>query len=139
MSTIQARQSIVTAIEAARASLGSPIIVEYDNRKAVDPANQHAPWLSVTVEVLDSYQGDLSNAPLHRHIGVILLAAYAKEGQGVVDSLTLLEHISTRIHRRQFGTVRTHLTDVRPNRRVAGWHVTTLAVPFWFDVVATIN
>lgn len=138
MSTTQARQDIVTAVEAARATYGKPLVIQYENRAAVDPANQHEPWLAVSIEVLDSYQGDLSAQPIHRHIGFIKLEAHVKQGQGVAESLALLEHFSTRLQKRRFGIVQTQLADARPSATRAPWHVSVRNVPMWFDTLAIL-
>ena len=138
MSTTQARQDIVTAVEAARATYGKPLVIQYENRAAVDPANQHEPWLAVTIEVLDSYQGDLAAQPIHRHIGFIKLEAHIKQGQGVAESLALLEHFSTRLQKRRFGIVQTQLADARPSATRAPWHVSVRNVPMWFDTLAIL-
>lgn len=132
---IQARQDIVTAVEAARAAYSGPLGIEYENRDLVNPANQHQPWLAVTISVLDAFQGDLAEHPIHRHIGVVLLEAHVKEGTGTVAALSLLNHFSARLQRSHLGMVRTHLADARPSGTKAGWYVARAAVPFWFDLV----
>ena len=138
MSLQAARQQIVTAVEAVRATYGSPLVVNYNNRDGVDANKQHTSWLSVDIQFLDAYQGDLSDTPFHRHIGVIVLEAYAKEGQGVAKNLGILDHFSANLHGRQFGIVRTHFADMRPSSKSQGWYIDRVAVPFWFDVVVTI-
>lgn len=141
MSLALARQTLVTAVEAARAAYttvyGSSIVIDYDNRDTIDPAKQVGPWLSAGIQVLDSYQGDLADQPLHRHVGIVLLEVHVKEGLGTAGSLTILDHFARHLQRRQFGVVRTHLADARPSGRSNGWYICRSAVPFWFDVVAS--
>ena len=138
MSLTRARQTLVTAVEAARAAYSLPVVIQYDNRYAVETANQFEPWLAVDIQVLDSYQGDLSYKPLHRHIGIILLQVHTKRGEGTAQSLSMLDHFISHLQRRQFDHVRTQLADARPTGERAGWYINRAAIPFWFDVVADI-
>jgi len=138
MSTNQARQDIVTAVEAARLSYGKPLVIQYDNRAIIDPVNQSYPWLAVKFEVLDSHQGDLAAQPIHRHIGFVKLEAHIKQGLGTASSLELLEHFSTRLQKRKFGIVRTLLADARPSVERDPWYVSVRNVPIWFDTLAIL-
>ena len=132
----QARRDIVTAIEAARATFPTPVVIQYDNQTSPDVAALTEPWLSVQIDLLDAYQGDLSNRPLHRHIGAIRLTANSHQGSGVGKSLDLLRHFTLALQRRSHGIVRTMLADVRaPSPPKENLHTITYAVPFWFDEV----
>ena len=137
MSLDSARTQIVTAVEGARAAWTNFLVVQYDNRIAVDPQKAHDTWLDVNIMFTDAYQGDLSDQPFHRHIGIIQLAAVTKYGNGTAEGLRLLEHFYTRLQRKQFGSVRTLVMDPRPTRQHLGWDWQMCAVPFWFDVVLT--
>jgi hypothetical protein len=138
MSLEQARQSLVTAVEAVKLTYPSSVIIEYDNRNIVDTHRQHEAWLEVKVQFVDAYQGDLGPNPFHRHIGVLELSAYTKEGHGTAKGLGLVDYFSSRLHGRQFGAVRTLFTDMRPSSQHKGWYISRVGIPFWFDVVVTI-
>jgi hypothetical protein len=138
MSLEQARQSLVTAVEAVKLTYTDSLVIDYDNRNTIDTHRQHRAWLSVSVQFLDAYQGDLGPNPFHRHIGVLVLDASIKEGQGSSSPLTILDHFSSRLHGRQFGSVRTLFSDMRPATTKSGWYTASVGIPFWFDVVVTI-
>jgi hypothetical protein len=125
-------------VEAVKLTYPSSVIIEYDNRNIVDTHRQHDAWLEASVQFVDAYQGDLGPSPFHRHIGVLELSAYVKEGHGTAKALALTDYFSSRLHGRQFGTVRTLFTDMRPPAKQKGWYISRVGVPFWFDVVVTI-
>lgn len=136
MSIPQARIDLVTAVEAARATFPTPLVIQYDNQTPPDVAALTEPWLSVSIEFLDAYQGDISSRPLHRHIGAIKLTANSHQGSGTAKSLNLLRHFTLALQRKNHGIVRTMLADVRvPAPPKDNIHTVTHAVPFWFDEV----
>ena len=130
----QHRQSIVTAVEAAKASFtGYPLVIEYDNRIIVDTATQLDPFLVVNIRFLDGAQADLSANPIHRKVGQIHLQAATKEGAGSAKALVLLEHFYRALQRSQFGGVRTRMASFAREQALKGWVYYPALVPFWAD------
>jgi hypothetical protein len=128
----QHRQSIVTAIEAAKATFTDfPLVIEYDNRVLVDTATQVNPFLCVSIKFLDGWQADLSTSPIHRKIGQIQLQAAAKEGAGTAKALGILEHFYQALQRGQFGGVRTNMAKFAKESSHLGWVYYPSIVPFW--------
>ena len=134
MSLETARQSLVTAIEAVRgAAPGAPIVIEYDNRIVVDTQTQTAPFVCVQIMFMDSYQADISSNPIQRVIGQIHLSAVVKEGKGSAQALALLDYFAPLLQRKQFGTVRTLMSDMAPSKPHLGWRYYPILIPFWYD------
>lgn len=131
-----ARQSIVTAIEAAKT--GNPVsglIIEYDNRIIVDTQTQTNPYLAVQIMWMSGEQADLSATPLHRMWGQIHLAAVVKEGSGSAAANGLLDWFYPRLQRKAWGAVRTLMADYAPVKPWQGWVYYPVLTPFWYDVV----
>lgn len=137
MSIEQIRQDLVTAVNALKASFagGYPLVIEYDNTRAIDTQTQVNPYLMVDVKIIDMEQADLSDNPTHRVYGQLVLVAAIKEGSGVKAANLLLEHFYTKLQRKTFGSVRTHMATVAPNRPHLGWLYLPVVVPFWSDVL----
>lgn len=130
-----ARQSIVTAIEAAKT--GNPVtglIIEYDNRIIVDTQTQTNPYLAVMIMWMRGEQADLSATPLHRMYGQIHLAAVVKEGSGSAAANGLLDWFYPRLQRKSLGAVRTLMADLAPVKPFQGWQYFPVLIPFWYDI-----
>ena len=136
MSLEQARQSIVAAIEAAKVGCPNGVpIIEYDNRIIVDTQTASAPFLNVEIHFIQGEQADLSAAPRHRYYGQMHLMAAAKEGAGVAQQLTMLNHFSPQLQRKQFGGVRTKMSTMAPKMHLKGWLYYPCVIPFWYDLI----
>ena len=129
------RTDIVTAIEARRATFsgGYTLVVEYDNVLLVDTRTQTNPFLSVEIKFVQGVQADLSNSPLQRVSGQLLLSAAVPEGSGSSRALILLDHFALGLQRKAFGTVRTHVSSPSQARPHLGWMYFTISLPFWSD------
>lgn len=134
MSLETIRTDLVTAIVGIKALYTDPtLLIEYDNRISVDLNKQVKPYLIVDLKILNGEQADLSNNPIHRVSGVIVLSVGAKEGQGSLAAYKLLDFFSSRLQRKGFGTIRTHLADVAPTSKQLGWVYYSSFIPFWSD------
>ena len=128
----QHRQSIVTAIEAAKATFTDyPLVIEYDNRVIVDTAAQINPFLCVSIKFLDGWQADLADNPIHRKIGQVHLQAAAKAGSGSAKALQLVEHFYQALQRKTLGGVRTQMARFAKEQPDKGWVYYPALVPFW--------
>ena len=135
MSLETIRTDIVTAVEARRATFsgGYTLVVEYDNVLLVDTRTQTNPYLCVEIKFIQGKQADLSNAPLQRVYGQLLLSAAVPEGSGSSRALILLDYFALGLQRRAFGTVRTHVSSPSQSRPHLGWVYFTISLPFWSD------
>lgn len=128
----QHRQSIVTAVEAAKATFTTyPLIIEYDNRMLIDQATQRNPYLCVDILFMDGFQADLSTNPIHRKVGQIHLQAVVKEGAGSAQALQLLDHFGTALQAKILGGVRTKMQTYARSKPHLGWVYTPVVIPFW--------
>jgi hypothetical protein len=128
----QHRQSIVTAVEAAKVTFTAyPLVIEYDNRMLIDHATQVNPYLCVEIKFLGGAQADLSTNPLHRKIGQIHLQAVVKEGDGTAKAYQLLDHFAPLLQRQNLGAIRTQMTTYVREARQKGWVYYPAIVPFW--------
>jgi hypothetical protein len=132
-----ARVALYTKIEALRAAWSAyTLLVEYDNRRTVDPALQTKPYLTVTIDYKDGFQRDISAQPGYRRLGVIRLQAIVKEGMGRREADELLEYLYPALHMSNaMSPLRTRgaipLTAV-PDlaRNLVAYPV---SIPFWMD------
>lgn len=129
------RTDIVTAIEARKTTFsgGYTLVIEYDNVLLVDTRTQTNPFLSVEVKFIQGEQADLSDAPLQRVYGQVLLSAAVPEGSGSSKALKLLDHFAAGLQRKTLGTVRTHVSSPSQMRPHLGWAYFTVSLPFWSD------
>lgn len=129
------RTDIVTAIEARRATFSGEytLVIEYDNVLLVDTRTQTNPFLSVEIKFIQGGQADLSNTPLQRVYGQLLLSAAVPEGSGSSKALKLLDYFAAGLQRKAFGTVRTHVSSPSQSRPHLGWVYFTVSLPFWSD------
>jgi len=131
------RQSLVTAVEAAKVGFsgGYTLLIEYDNRVAIDTQTQQNPYLMVSVKVIDGDQIDLHTNPTQRFTGQMYVTACVKEGTGTAKATQLLDHFYPRLQLKAFGPVRTRMAV--PTRPVPnlGWMLYPVIVPFWMDKI----
>lgn len=136
MSLETVRQSIVTAIEAAKVGCPNGVpVIEYDNRILVDTQAQAVPFLCVQVKFMDGVQADLGTNPIHRIYGQIHLEAAVKEGAGSALALTMLGHFYPQLHKKQIGAIRTAMSTFAPIHPHLGWVYHPILIPFWSDTV----
>lgn len=129
------RIAIVTAIEALRLTYAADtsLVVEYDNRIAVDPALQVNPYLAVQIKFIDGFQVEIANNPLHRLVGQVYLVAWVKENTGSSKANLMLEHFYKGLQRKQFGAVRLRMAVPTKQVKVLDWVGFPVILPFWTD------
>jgi hypothetical protein len=132
------RQNLVTEIEKHRESFSRyPLEVEYDNRSSVDMQSQTNPFLSVEVMYIDGYQADLSNKPVHRIVGMLVLTAKTREGMGSSEGYRLLEHFYPKVQWQVLGGVRLDMAKMVRPRLVNGWWAVSATIPFHINKFPT--
>lgn len=126
------RQQLVTAIEAARATYEEDcdLVVEYDNRDSVNMKTQSKPFLTVEIEYVGGVQGDLSNKPVHKIAGILILTAKVREGAGTAAVYRLIEHFYTSLQFRVIGDCRVEMADLVKPSRLGGWWGVSAVLPF---------
>jgi hypothetical protein len=125
------RQQLVTEIELHKASFTDySVVVEYDNRTIVDTQLQKNSFLSAEIMYIDGYQADLSNKPVHRIIGMLVLTAKTREGAGTAEGYKLLEHFYTRLQWKVVGKVRLDMAKMVRPRLLNGWWGVSATIPF---------
>lgn len=132
----QARQAVTTKVEALKASFTDyTVIVEYDNREAVNRATQSKPFLAVTLVYIDGYQINLGPSSQHRPIGTIVVEAWDKEGAGTARVNKLLDHFYRGMQMTDsMAPVRTFAARFASKRvPVQGWIAQSALIPFWYD------
>ena len=131
------RKTVVAAVQAAKAGFTKyPVSIEWDNRDTVNMQQQTDPFLCCEFVFNGGRQADLSNKPIHRLTGFIILTAKSKDGAGSAEALTLLSHFYPQIQRRVLGTtakVHTEYADLDRPRLVQGWWGVSALVPFKID------
>lgn len=126
------RQQLVAAVEAARLTYTEDcdLVVEYDNRNAVNMKTQEQPFLCVEIEYIRAVQADLSNKPIHKIAGLLILTAKVREGAGTSKAYQLLEHFYTALQFRVIGSCRVEMSDIVKPNRLGGWWGVSAVLPF---------
>lgn len=133
MSYAQARLDIATAVAAAAAAwVTYPLVVEMDNRSAVNYDTQQKPFLQVDTYYLGGDQLDLADSPMVKQYGQILLSVASKEGTGVSDSAALVDFLIPYFELKNFAVVRTNAAEPQRARTLRGWYYQPVLIPFWF-------
>lgn len=133
MSYAQARLDIATAVAAAAAAwVTYPLVVEMDNRSAVNYDTQQKPFLQVDTYYLGGDQLDLADSPMVKQYGQILLSVASKEGTGVSDSAALVDFLIPYLELKNFAVVRTNAAEPQRARTLRGWYYQPVLIPFWF-------
>jgi len=132
-----ARVAVVTAVEALKATWAPyPLLVEYDNRIAVNRATQSNPFLCVRIKYMGGEQLALGQNGGHRLMGMIELEANVKQGQGSKQANDLLQHFYPTLHQTDaFPPVRTYAARFTSKPPKEGWDNEVALIPFWFDVL----
>ena len=132
------RQQIVAEVEALRATYaGCPLEIEYDNRDNIDMQNQRDPFLCVEVMYIGGQQADLSNKPVHRIPGMLVLTAKTRDGMGSAAGYKLLEHFYPNLQWRVIGNVRLEMSEFSRPRLVGGWWGVSTLIPFHINKFPT--
>lgn len=131
----QARVAIVTKVAAIASTwVGPTLIVDYDNKELVNWATQTNPFLSVEIVHIDGYQAGLSNVPVQRVLGTIVLTAKAPIGSGMKALNDLLEFFYPAMHMTDSMTpVRTYAARLVDGKPTASWRAKAAVIPFWYD------
>lgn len=129
------RIALVTAIEALRLTYtaDTALVIEYDNRIVVDPAQQVKPYLAVQLKFIDGFQVDIANKPLHRLVGQLYLVAWVKDNTGSSTANLLLEHFYKGLQHKQYGAVRLRMAIPTKQAKVLDWVGFPVILPFWTD------
>lgn len=138
MSTMeQARVALVTKIEALKATwLAYPLLVQYDNRESINYSTQVNPFLRVSIEYFNGAQIALGPNGGHRMMGVILLEAWVKVGQGSKLGNDLLTHFYLGVHQTDaMPPLRTKAAEFKTGNTINGWKAQAAIVPFRHDVL----
>lgn len=125
------RQQLITAVEASRLTYADcKLVVEYDNRDSVDMRTQEDPFLCVEIEYVRAVQGDMSNKPVHKIAGILILTAKVREGAGTAKAYQLLDHFYKDLHFRVIGDCRMEMSDIVKPVKLGGWWGVSAVIPF---------
>lgn len=108
------------------------LLVETDNREAIDQGAQTNPYLKVSIVDLQAEQMDLGAQPFKVQYSQILLSVCVKSGAGTLAGKQLLDFIAPYFDLKDFTTVRCHEFEAVKAKKVAGWWEMPAVVNFWF-------
>ena len=132
------RQQLVAEVEALRGTfLAHALSIEYDNRDNINMLTQRDPFLCVEVMYIGGQQADLSNKPVHRIVGMLVLTAKTREGMGSSGGYKLLEHFYPSLQHRVIGNVRLEMAEFSKPRLVGGWWGVSAMIPFHINKFPT--
>jgi hypothetical protein len=130
----QARVDVSTVVAAiVTAWTDYPLVVEMDNRQAVDQAKQVKPYLQVELRLITGQQADLADNPLVRQDGQILLSVVAKAGSGTSDSNKLLDFIRPYFNGKRIGILECKAFEDYPCKPKDGWYYSLAVVNFYYN------
>lgn len=125
------RQQLVAAIEAAKESYTNKnLVIEYDNRYLVDMNTQSDPFLCAEIVYVGAVQGDLSNKPIQKIAGMLVLTAKVREGAGTAGAYSLLNHFYENLQFRVIGNCRMEIASIVKPAKLAGWWGISAVIPF---------
>ncbi len=131
MSNIETyRQQLVSAVEVAKETYANQdLVIEYDNRYLVDMNTQTDPFLCVEVSYVGAVQADLSNKPVHKIAGMLILTAKVREGAGTANAYNLLDHFYEKLQFRVIGDCRMEMANIVRPAKLAGWWGISAIIP----------
>src|ERR1700741_4402610 len=98
-----------------------PLVVEADNRVAVDQSKQVNPYLKVEIDDLAGGQADIGNHPLVEERGQLILYACIKAGNGPLLARQLLDFIIPYFDCKIINSIQCQGAYVARKQEVAGW------------------
>lgn len=129
------RRAITEKVEELKQAFDYPISVSYDNHDTANYELQSKPYVDVSIMWQGGQQMGLSMIqPGHRMQGSIIVEVRAKEGSGMREANTILEHFYPSLQMTNgMYPVRTYAG--RPASRPAanGWAGVAMVIPFWVD------
>lgn len=129
-----ARVAVYSKIKALASSYATPVKIEYENLDAVELSTQADPYLKVFIRYIGGEQVDISNNPIKRRYGHIVLEAWDKVGRGTSKSNKILAHFVNGMERTDaMAPVRTHVADSMPPKTKDGWYAQITMIPMWHD------
>jgi hypothetical protein len=139
MSNIETyRQQLVSAVEVAKETYANQdLVIEYDNRYLVDMNTQTDPFLCVEVSYVGAAQADLSNKPVHKIAGMLILTAKVREGAGTANAYNLLDHFYEKLQFRVIGDCRMEMANIIRPAKLAGWWGISAIIPFRVNKFST--
>lgn len=129
---VNARESLVTALNSALTSGFPGTKVFYENTTQIDLDKVGVMFVAVAIDFDDSIRMTIDPTATSKTFGEISLTVFAKEGQGTKSALQLFDFTTALLKYGSFGEVTTECP--RPGRKISkqGWMSMELAVPFFF-------
>lgn len=132
------RQHIVGAVNAAKAGFTAHTVeIEYDNRQNLEIPTLENPYLCVEIMFTGGSRADLSNNPVHKIVGMLVITSKIRDGKGTADCYRLLEHFYPKLQNRVVGSVRLEMADFDRPRLVNGWWGISALIPFRINKFST--
>jgi len=130
-----ARSAIYSRLNTAWSVQYPSVPVNYENRNNVDLATQQTPFISCEVIFTTGEQVSIEITPVVRTQGVIYVAAYIKDFDGVAVPNAHLQYLKTLFETKSFGGVNTRAAQPMPGDSFKAWYRKALRIPFWFDAI----
>ena len=106
--------------------------VEAPNRTAIDQVAQVDPYLRVDLDfLLGGGQDDMSDNPMVKQVGQLVITAVSKAGNGTAQSLELLDFVAPYFSVRTLGNVQMHAAEAQRGKEIKGWWHQPLLINFY--------
>lgn len=136
MSETLARQSLMAVVnQLVQDHTDYPLLVEAENRTAVDQAKQVKPYLRVTIDMLSGEQLDVGDAPRRRQYGQLLLEVIVKCGTGTAEMARLRDFVTPRFDIKNIGPVVCRAAELYKSKEHKGWEHYPVLINFHYDTI----
>lgn len=132
----EARQTLITELQALLSAEFSDFDVFYENGPGVDYGQQTRPFVEIVIDLQDSRPASLEAAPMTRYLMDVVVACRLKRGEGTTRLDALLDRVSQTLKNRYLGTLL--MQSPKPYRlgELNGWYGRAVRVPFTYDELA---
>lgn len=137
MNETLARQALMTVVaQIVEDWTEYPLVIETDNRNAVDQSQQVEPYLKVMIDFLGGHQADMADNPIERHYGQIVLQVVVRCGDGTAEGATLRDFIRPYFSLKNLGGLQLEAAERHKSREILGWEHLPLLATFYFHALS---
>ena len=129
---VQARDALVTYIDATWRAAYPGVEIFYENTRQVDLDTVGDKFVTVAIDFTDTLRMDMDAAPTSRSFGEVSFRLFAKEGVGTRTTLQMFDFLQAAMKYRAVSGVTLQCPTPGPKRSASGWMSFDLDVPFFF-------
>ncbi len=132
MNLSEARQAVVTKLEAIKSEIEPSLIIHYENTPDVDLDSVGDYFLEVELDFNGSRQASLGDNPMTRNDGDLVLRFMNRAGNGRLELLNLIDEFRARLRYANLSGMQLQAVRSGGVSSRSGWSADTWLVGFWF-------